>query len=53
MLEAAINSMRLQGALSSRLRLAIEAHLFPDGDNGIADLVDRTLQLVFCHNQNA
>jgi uncharacterized protein YeaC (DUF1315 family) len=51
MLEAAINSMRPEAALSSRLRLAIEAQLLPDGDNGIADLVDRILQLVFCHTK--
>jgi hypothetical protein len=37
--------------LSKRLRLAIDAHLFPDGDNRITDLVDGALQLVFCHSK--
>ena len=30
-------------------RLGLEAHLFPDGDNGIADLVDGALQLASRH----
>jgi hypothetical protein len=30
-------------------RLGLEAHLLPDGDNGIADLVDGALQLASCH----
>jgi hypothetical protein len=34
-------------ALLRRLRL--EAHLFPDGDNGITDLVDGALQFASCH----
>jgi hypothetical protein len=41
----------LEGALSGRLRLAIEAQLFSDSDNGIADLVDGALQLVFRHTK--
>jgi hypothetical protein len=49
--KAAVASMRLAGALSSRLRLAVEAQLFADGGNGIADLVDGALQLVFRHSE--
>jgi hypothetical protein len=41
----------LEGALSGRLRLAIEAQLFSDSDNGIADLVDGALQLALCHTK--
>jgi hypothetical protein len=37
--------------LSKRLRLAIDAHLFPDGDNRITNLLDGALQLAFCHSK--
>jgi hypothetical protein len=37
--------------LSKRLRLAIDAHLFPDGDNRITNPLDGALQLAFCHSK--
>jgi hypothetical protein len=37
--------------LLRRLRLAIEAQLFPDGDSRITDLVDGALQVALCHSK--
>jgi hypothetical protein len=55
MVEGNAVTIKLSGncTLSKRLRLAIDAHLFPDGDNRITDLPDGALQLVFCHYKNA
>jgi hypothetical protein len=36
---------------NSQARLSAEANLFADGHGGIADLIDGTLQFVFCHFQ--